>query len=71
MYLTKRMKPLWPMPFRSKSNPFVVSCRSLSDMQLSQMQQRLAQRRKQGLYRQEQLLQPLQGGLLGLTARRC
>ncbi len=38
-------------------------------MQLSQMQQWLAQRRDQGLYRQEQLLQPLPDGLLGFNGR--
>ncbi|WP_348732078.1 8-amino-7-oxononanoate synthase [Rheinheimera texasensis] len=38
-------------------------------MQLSQMQQWLAQRRDQGLYRQEQLLQPLPDGLLGFDGQ--
>ncbi|TXH98647.1 MAG: 8-amino-7-oxononanoate synthase [Rheinheimera sp.] len=38
-------------------------------MHLSQMQQWLAQRRDQGLYRQEQLLQPLPGGLLGFNGQ--
>lgn len=38
-------------------------------MQLVQMQQWLAQRRDQGLYRQEQLLQPLPDGLLGFDGQ--
>lgn len=38
-------------------------------MQLSQMQQWLAQRRDQGLYRQEQLLQPLPEGVLGFDGK--
>ncbi len=38
-------------------------------MQLSEMQQWLAQRRDQGLYRQEQLLQPLPDGQLGFDGQ--